>query len=132
MSNQFIRLGFLLLVLISLASCSQGPEEFGILEGKVSIGPLVPVLREGEDPPTPAPEVYSAREIVVYKKNGVTEYTRLKIQAAGSSPAPPPGANDVIDINRIGIDSADNLPLEIRITSNQIVTLDIEIDTGIR
>ena len=132
MSNQFIRLGFLLLGLISLASCSQGPEEFGILEGKVNIGPLVPVLREGEDPPTPAPEVYSAREIVVYKKNGVTEYTRLKIQADGRYQAELPVGNYVIDINRIGIDSADNLPLEIRITSNQIVTLDIEIDTGIR
>jgi hypothetical protein len=132
MSNQFIRLGFLLLGLISLASCSQGPEEFGILEGKVSIGPLVPVLREGEDPPTPAPEVYSAREIVVYKKNGVTEYTRLKIQADGRYQVELPVGNYVIDINRIGIDSADNLPLEIKITKNNMFTLDIEIDTGIR
>ena len=53
------------------------------LKGKVSIGPLVPVVREGEEAPTPAPEVYSAREIVVYKKNGVTEYTRLGIDSTG-------------------------------------------------
>jgi len=27
-------------------------------------------MREGEDPPTPAPEVFAAREIVVYKNRG--------------------------------------------------------------
>ena len=131
MSNQFIRLGFLLLVLISLASCSQGPEEFGILEGKVNIGPLVPAVQKGEDP-TPAPEVYAAREIVVFKKNGKTEYTRIKINPDGRYRAELPVGSYVIDINRIGIDSANNLPLEIQITPNQIVNLDIEIDTGIR
>ena len=67
-SNPYFRLALLLLLLVFFAlcaSCSQGLTEFGVLEGQVSIGPLVPVMREGEDPPTPAPEVFAAREIVV-------------------------------------------------------------------
>ena len=83
MSKPFIRLGVLLLLMVSFTSCNPGPQEFGVLEGQVSIGPLVPVMREGEDPPTPAPEVYAAREIVVYKNlgtifNGIMRYEPKK------------------------------------------------------
>ena len=132
MSKHLIRQSILLLLLVSFASCNQGPQEFGILEGKVTIGPLVPVLREGEIPPTPAPEVYSAREIVVYKKDGVTEFTRLQIDPNGIYRGELPVGTYVIDINRIGIDSAANLPIEIKITTISKTTLDIDIDTGIR
>jgi len=133
--NSFIRLGILFLLLISFAfcaSCSPGPKEFGVLEGQVNIGPLVPVMREGEEAPTPAPEVYAAREIVVYKKNGETEFTRLGIDSNGWYQGELPVGIYVIDINRIGIDSAEGLPKEIEIMSNRVIRLDIEIDTGIR
>ena len=135
MSKHYLRFSLLLLLLISFApcvSCNPVPQEFGTLEGQVSIGPLVPVMREGEEPPTPAPEVYAAREIVVYKKNGVTEFTRLGIDSNGWYQGELPVGIYVIDINRIGIDSAADLPLEIEIKSNSVTTLDIDIDTGIR
>jgi hypothetical protein len=122
----------LLVLLISCTACALGPKEYGILEGQVSIGPLVPVIREGEQPPTPAPEVYAAREIVVFKANGVTEFTRLQIDSNGRFQTQLPVGAYVIDINRIGIDSADNLPLEITILANQTTTMSINIDTGIR
>ncbi len=128
----FKRLSILILLLIFLVSCIQGPEEFGILEGQVSIGPLVPVVREGEDPPTPAPEVYAALQIVVYTKNGKTEFTRLEIDSTGRYQAELPVGIYVIDINRLGVDSAANLPLEIEIKADSKITLNIEIDTGIR
>jgi len=131
-SNPFFRLALLLLLLVFFTACNSGPREFGVLEGQVTIGPLVPVMREGEDPPTPAPEVYAAREIVVYKKNGVTEFTRLVIDSNGWYQGELPVGIYVIDINRIGIDSATDLPKEIEIKSNSVTTLDIEIDTGIR
>ncbi|MGB2963646.1 MAG: hypothetical protein WBB69_06635 [Anaerolineales bacterium] len=102
------------------------------MEGQVNIGPLVPAMREGEDPPTPAPEVYAAREIVVYKKNGKTEFTRLQLDSTGWYQGKLPVGTYVIDINRIGIDSADNLPMQITISTNSVTTLDIKIDTGIR
>ena len=131
-SNSFFRLGILFLLLISLTNCALGPVEYGVLEGQVTIGPLVPVMREGEEAPTPAPEVYAAREIVVYKKNGKTEFTRLRIDSNGWYQGELPVDTYVIDINRLGIDSADNLPLEIEIKPNSVIILDIEIDIGIR
>ncbi len=122
----------ILVLLISCTACSFGPKEYGVLEGQVTIGPLVPAIQAGEPDPTTAPEVYAAREIVVYKKNGVTEFTRLEIDPTGFYQAELPVGTYVIDINRIGIDHADNLPLEITINPDQIIVLDINIDTGIR
>lgn len=132
MTKSKLRTAFFLILLMAFSACTPGPRELGMLEGQVTIGPLVPVLREGEEPPTPAPEVYAAREIVVYKKNGKTVFKQLQIQADGSYWVELPKGIYVIDINRIGIDSADNLPIEISIIANSTTTLDIEIDTGIR
>ena len=132
MSKDTLRFGLILTLLTAISSCNPVPQEFGVLEGQVTIGPLVPVMREGEEPPTPAPEVYAAREIVVYKKNGVTEFTRLGIDSTGWYQGELPVGIYVIDINRIGVDSAADLPLEIEIKSNSVITLDIDIDTGIR
>jgi len=131
-SSPFFLVNLMILLLILFTSCALGPVEYGVLEGQVSIGPLVPVMREGEDAPTPAPEVYAAREIVIYKKNGKTEFTRLGIDSNGWYQGELPVGTYVIDINRLGIDSADNLPLEIEIKAEGTIRLDIEIDTGIR
>ena len=114
------------------SACSPGPAEFGVLEGHVTIGPLTPVLREGEAPPTPAPEVYAARQIVVYEPNGTTEVTRLEIDPEGNYRGELPVGEYVIDFNRAGIDSADGLPTTILIEAGQTFILDIDIDTGIR
>lgn len=103
-----------------------------MLEGQVTIGPLVPVVREGETPPTPGPEVYAAREIVVFKAKGENEFLRLQLDAKGRFKTQLPVGTYLVDINRIGIDSADNLPLEITILANQTTGLRINIDTGIR
>jgi hypothetical protein len=93
---------------------------------------LVPVLREGEEPPTPSPEVYAARQIVVYEMDGRTEVTRLQIDGSGNYRAELPVGKYVIDINHAGIDSAAELPMAIEITVGSPVRLDIDIDTGIR
>lgn len=132
MSKPAIIRTLLLVLLISCTSCALGPKEYGVLEGQVSIGPLVPAVQVGEPDPTPAPEVYAAREIVVYKQNGKTEFTRLEIDSYGHYQAELPVGVYVIDINRLGIDSADNLPMEITIKTNSTTRLDIDIDTGIR
>ncbi len=116
----------------SLFACAQSPQESGVLEGHVTIGPLVPVVREGEAEPTPAPEVYAAREIVIYEQDGRTEFARLKIDANGNYRAELPVGTYVVDINRIGMDTATDLPKEIVITHQGVTKLDIDIDTGIR
>lgn len=129
---RLLYLTLLTLGVSSLFACTRSLQEFGIIEGHVTIGPLVPVIREGEVEPTPAPEVYAAREIVVFKENGKTEFARLKIDASGNYRAELPVGTYIVDINHIGIDTAADLPKEIEITHQGVTRLDIDIDTGIR
>ena len=91
-----------------------------------------PVVREGEAEPTPGPEVYAAREVVVFEEDGKTEFTRIKIDAKGDFRAELPVGTYVLDINHSGIDIAKDLPKEIVITDQGVTRLDIDIDTGIR
>jgi len=125
-------IALLFVCLASCTACALGPKEYGVIEGQVSIGPLVPAVQVGEPDPTPAPEVYAARKIVVFKKNGVTEYMLLEIDSKGKYYAELPVGSYMIDINRLGIDSAAGLPKQIEIGANTVTTIDIEIDTGIR
>ena len=122
----------LLALTFVIISCAPGLQETGTLEGHVTIGPLVPVMREGELEPTPAPEVYSSRQIVIYAQDGRTEITRVQIDAEGNYRVTLPAGTYVVDINRIGIDRGIDLPKTVEIVSGQVTRLDVEIDTGIR
>jgi hypothetical protein len=122
----------LILAVLVLCGCAQKDQSYGVLEGHVSIGPLVPVVREGEPEPTPNPEVYAAREVVVFEEDGKTEFARLKIDAKGDFRAELPAGTYIVDINHSGIDTAKDLPKEIFITDQGVTKLDIDIDTGIR
>ena len=127
-----LRAGFVLAaVALSTLGCSLGPKATGTLEGHVSIGPLVPVLREGEPEPTPAPEVYASRQIVVFSSGG-REITRVEIDGQGNYRVALPAGSYLVDINHAGIDSAAGLPAEVEIMAGQTTQLDVDIDTGIR
>jgi hypothetical protein len=132
MKHILFYLAFLSLLELNLFACVQSPQEFGVLEGHVTIGPLVPVIHEGELEPTPAPEVYAAREIVVFMEGGEKEFIRLKIDKDGNYQVELPVGIYVVDINHIGVDTATDLPKEIEIINKGITRLDIDIDTGIR
>ena len=128
-----LRAGFVLAaVALSTLGCSWGPKATGTLEGHVSIGPLVPVLREGEPEPTPAPEVYAGRQIVVFSSGGRREIARVETNAQGNSRVPLPAGSYLVDINHAGIDSAAGLPAEVEIMAGQTTQLDVDIDTEIR
>lgn len=122
----------ILLVGLWLAACAPMPKETGALQGRVTIGPLVPVVQEGVPEPTPAPEVYALRQIVIYKTDGKTEVARADINAQGNYEITLPVGTYVVDINRIGIDHAAGLPGEVDIHADQVTVLDVDIDTGIR
>ena len=124
----------LLLVALTLlvTSCVPLPQETGVLEGHVSIGPLVPVVQEGVPEPTPAPEVYASRQIVVYAQDGQTEVARVQIDGQGNSRVELPVGTYVVDINHVGVDMAKELPKTVEIVAGQVTRLDVEIDTGIR
>lgn len=122
----------IVLVAMIVTACMPIPKGTGTLRGHVTIGPLVPVHREGEPDPTPAPEVYAARQIVIYKPNGKTEVVRAEIDAQGNYEIDLPVGTYVVDINRIGVDHAAGFPAEVDILADQVTILDVDIDTGIR
>lgn len=92
----------------------------------------MPIVREGEAEPTPAPEVYVGREIVIFAEDGQTEVTRAKIDPTGNYYVTLPVGTYVVDINHLGIDQGLDLPKTVEIASKQATRLDVEIDTGIR
>ena len=104
----------------------------GQLQGHVSIGPLTPVERVGVPAPTVPPEVYAARQIIIYKEDGKTEVTRPRIDASGHYSVTLAAGAYVVGMARSGIDRANGLPAQVTIESGQTTTLDIAIDTGIR
>ena len=121
-----------LAVALILSSCTPTPQQFGTLEGHVSIGPLSPVVIAGEPEPTPSPEIYQGREIVIYLEDGKTEFARLKLDDQGNYRAELPVGTYIVDINHAGIDISKDLPKEIEIRAGETTRLDIDIDTGIR
>ena len=122
---------FILLVL-QLVACAPATLVTGTLEGHVTIGPLVPVVQEGVPEPTPAPEVYAARQIVVVRERDGKEIVRLTIDAEGNYRGELPVGTYVVDINHLGIDSAEGFPMTVEIVPDQVTRIDVDIDTGIR
>ena len=117
-------------------SCQPGGPETVLLQGAVTIGPISPVERPGENSPVP-PEVFSVRKIVIYDESGknlVREvyFTQIGQGATGYYTAQIAPGTYVVDISHIGIDTAANLPVKITVSRDETVTIDVEIDTGIR
>jgi hypothetical protein len=117
---------------VLLFACQVAPAPEGILKGHVSIGPLQPAIQEGVPEPTPNPEMYAARKIVIFDQRGRKEIARASIDAAGNYEIALPAGTYVVDINHSGIDFAKGLPAQVEIRPNEVTYLDIAIDTGIR
>jgi len=117
---------------VLLFACQVAPAPEGILKGHVSIGPLQPAIQEGLPEPTPNPEMYAARKIVIFDQRGRKEIARASIDAAGNYEIALPAGTYVVDINYSGIDFAKGLPAQVEIRPNEVTYLDIAIDTGIR
>jgi hypothetical protein len=127
----FYAIGSLLLV-----SCQPGGTETVLIQGAVTIGPLTPVQRVGECP-TAVPEVFSSRHLVIYDESGkklVREvyFTQIGNGATGYYTAQIAPGTYTIDINRNGIDRAEGLPKKISVAADETITIDVNIDTGIR
>lgn len=105
--------------------------ELGTLRGHVTIGPLQPVEHQGVPTPTPSPEVYAARKVIVTPKSGSPAQTVTIGPDGNYLIALPPGTY-VVDINHTGVDHSSDVPKTVQITAGAVITLDISIDTGIR
>ncbi len=123
-------LGVLLLVLL-LTACSTAPQETGTLAGHVSMT-MSPVLQEGVPEPTPAPEAYAVRQVVIWRQDGRKEVARVQIGPQGNYEVQLPAGTYQVDINHVGMDQGIDLPQAVEIHGGQTTRLDIRIDTGIR
>lgn len=128
MQKRSILLFFALAV---ISACSAGPAETGILQGVVTIGPLVPVVGPGVEEPTPGPEVFAGRKVVIFDARG-RELQQVEISGDGMYQVALAVGSYQVDINHLGIDHAAGLPATVEIRAGQITILDIDIDTGIR
>lgn len=139
MTSKYAVYIFLIIMLGSIlvvTSCQNTQQPLGTLEGIVTIGPIWPVERPGENRPVP-PQVFETRKVIVYNesKTKILETVDL-IQIDQSSKASYsvqliPGYY-VVDITHGGIDRSGNVPKKIEIRPGQTVTINIDIDTGIR
>ena len=118
------------------SSCQPGGAESVLLQGAVTIGPITPVERPGECPPV-SPETFAARKLMIYDASGkrlVREvyFTQIGNSANGYYAVQIAPGTYTIDINHSGIDSAADLPKKITVIADETVTIDVDIDTGIR
>jgi putative hemolysin len=112
--------------------CGLSPSsQMGILEGKVTVGPICPVERVGVPCPVPA-EAYTSREILVYKADGTTEVARQHFTKDGSYKFELAPGTYVINIPRQGVGGTKDLPQTVIIKAGETLELNFSIDTGIR
>lgn len=118
-------------------SACQTTSETGILQGRVTTGPVFPdPERLGENRPVLA-EVFAVRKVVVYDKTGqnliqTVDIRQINQGATGYySVQLQPGSYQV-DINHTGIDSSGDVPQVITLKTGETIIIDIDIDTGIR
>lgn len=130
-ANTVLAFILIMLPILLVAGCVSETQEPGILEGYVTIGPIWPVERPGEQKPIP-PEVYEARKVMVYDKSGKRLVEEVSLTSEGYYSVQLKPGTYRVDINRIGIDSSSDVPKQIVMGSGQTVVLNIDIDTGIR
>ncbi len=119
---------FLLLLLVA---CQVQPQLKGVLEGKLSIGPICPVERVPPDPSCqPTPEMYKAWPLEISQKG--KKVATIVANDGTFSVELAPGTY-VVDLERKqGIGGSSLLPATVKITSGETTTLELDIDTGIR
>jgi hypothetical protein len=126
----------ILLWLVFLAGCSQASaEQPGVLQGKVSVGPLSPVERAPEAGVTPSPipaEVFTSRSLNIYQADGKTLVKKAPFAADGTYRVELKPGSYVAALPEGGIEFAKGLPAEVRLKAGETVELDIDIDTGMR
>ncbi len=122
--------------MILISGCIQQQNQIsenGILEGKVTIGPLCPVERIPPDPSCqPTEETYKAWPIAVYTADKETKVTQIEPNLDGTYKINLSAGNYIVDLENQQPIGGRNLPATISINSGRTTTLNIDIDTGIR
>ena len=105
----------------------------GVLKGKISIGPLCPVERIPPDPKCQAtPEMYAARKIFVYQTDKITLVTTITPDNRGQFSLSLPAGTYYLNMASQTIGNISGLPATVQIENNKTISLEINVDTGIR
>jgi len=105
--------------------------EVGVLQGRVTIGPISPVERPGENPPIP-PEVYESRKVMIYDQQRGQLVSKVDLDPDGYYRVALIPDIYVVDINYAGVDSSSDVPRKVEIRPGETLEVNIDIDTGIR
>lgn len=127
--------GLLILLLSLLAGCAGAAVEPGVIQGKVTVGPLTPVERVPEPGETPSPipaQVYTSRSVDILKADGRTLVKHVQFQGDGTYKVELPPGTYVVASPAGQFEHARELPKTVTLKSGEVVTLDLDIDTGIR
>ncbi len=119
----------IIVLLFLLLACQ--PQAKGVLEGKLSIGPICPVERIPPDPNCqPTEETYNAWPIAVFE--GRHKVTNIVVKADGMFSVELPPGTYIIALEKQQHFGKGTLPATVVIKPGKTTTLDIDIDTGIR
>jgi hypothetical protein len=123
-----------LLATAFLAGCVAPPASpgTGTLQGHVSIGPVQPMVRADEPALTVPPEAYAARQLIIVGTGEQTAVYRVQIGPDGAYKVALPPGTYTVDLSRVGMDFSKDLPATVEIVAGQNITLDVDVDTGIR
>ncbi len=101
----------------------------GFVTGHITIGPLCPV--ESIDHPCVVPsETYTSRNVVVYAPDKATVIKKTSLDTQGNYTVPLPVGTYWIQIQPAGIGEGEKK--KVTIVASQSITVNFDIDTGIR
>jgi hypothetical protein len=118
--------GFVMLAACALPACEASTREYATIEGRVTLGPIMPVCREG----VPCDGVFAGAQVVVRHKNGGT-VAQTKADANGMFRVEVPAGAYIVSV-------AVDAPLphcseaEVVIAARQNARVEIDCDSGIR
>jgi len=118
------------ILLTTAIGCTTQPR--GMIEGRVTIGPLHGPVPPGREPDVDMAAVYASREIAAFTADGASEVARSAITDGVYRIEVPPGTYVVKLVSKSEMDTAKNLPRTVEVTGGASLELDIEVDTGIR
>ncbi len=103
----------------------------GTLNGTMTIGPICPVERI-DHPCNPTPEMYAAHKVFIYTADKTGTVATLTPDAEGHFSAELKAGEYFVDVEHQAIGFARISPQTVKIIDGQTVTININIDTGIR
>lgn len=112
-------------------ACGERAARSGVITGHVTVQPLSSVEEDGATP-TPWPELYEGRVILIYSGDGEEMIERAEIDGDGTYRAELPPGQYVVDVEGLGPMNSPELPKTVELSSGETIQLDVTIDTGIR